>query len=299
MLKEAQNEVALEGILLSKDIKSFVSKDGRDFLKGTIVIRVPMEEGIVSDVPVEVFSGRITSKGGVNPSYTSIAEVNDKFKSIEEVGEDEATRVIVSGCSIGMREYAKVNGSEAKIVSFPQVKGSFFKEVKKSDFKPTATFRIVGIVANTVEQTNENTDETSTILNLIVPNFRGEVDIIPFKAGNDKVTNIITSWDKCDTVSFGGYLNFTTEETVKEIENDFGPSEVKTYTRHVSEFIINRGSSTPLEGMYEMEEVDAALGNRKAKLETMKEEALNRANTTAPAAAPTSTKPTGFSNLGF
>ena len=73
---------------------------------------------------------------------------------------------------------------------------------------------------------------------------------------------------------------------------DFGEPEVRTRTINISEFIITGGAQEPLDGerAYGKDDIDAALADRKQKLEASKNKTKGNAATTAAKPKP---------NLGF
>ena len=294
MLKEAENIVKIEGTILNNKLSEWTSSDGRVFVRGEVTIRVPLEDkGIISDIPVRVFVSQKTRQGSTNPAYSSVLDLM-KAPTIETAGEEGAACVSITKAKIGMNEYAKND----KIVSFPSVSASFFKVIDKAACKPEASFRITGVVATKPDYKTDAEDNVlGYFLNLVVPQYGGVVDLVPFKAANDKVIQVMdTNWYAGDTVSFGGYLNFATEEIVKEVEVDFGEPEKRVYTNHVSEFVISRGSSAPMDGdnAYDADEIKKAMSDRKAKHEELKEKAKAKA-----AATPAPVKPEESSDLGF
>ena len=105
-------------------------------------------------------------------------------------------------------------------------------------------------------------------------------------------------WNVGDTVKAAGRLNFSsTVETVYE-EVDFGEPIEKTRTVNRSDLIITGGSQTALEGdfAYDNAEIQAALADRKLRLEKQKDKDMSRA---ASKQTPPQTAKNGFADLGF
>ena len=130
----------------------------------------------------------------------------------------------------------------------------------------------------------------------MLPQYGGKVDVIPFYAINPSVINAVSEyWNEGDTVKVSGKLNFSSKTETTIVEVDFGEPTQKTRTISVSELIITGGSATPLEGDFalNMDEMQAALAERKARLAALKEKSANK-----PAAKPAPKKPS-FSDLGF
>lgn len=296
MLKQADNVVRIEGIILKNELTEGTASDGKEYIRGQVVIRVNLEDkGIVSDIPVRVYATKMTKQGKVNPAYTSAKDVM-AMPTIEKDGEINAACVRITNASIGMNEYPTQGRDEVRIVSFPVVNASFFNRIDAKACKPEASFKITGVVATKPDyQSDAEGNVLGYFMNLIIPQYGGRVDIVPFKAANEKVIQVMDSnWDAGSTVSFGGYLNFTVEEMVTEVETDFGEPENRILTRHVSEFIISRGTSSPIEeGAYDPDEIKEAVSQHRAYNEKRKEDYK------AKKAAPAPSSSNGMEDLGF
>ena len=112
MLREVTNNVKIEGILSEVDLKygSYV-KDGKtvETIGGQIKVRVNQvvngEEQHL-EIPVHMFSNKLTKKGTVNPSYTSIETVMNDYVSIAAAGgEAGADKVRITRGKVTVNEY--------------------------------------------------------------------------------------------------------------------------------------------------------------------------------------------------
>ena len=130
-MREAKNEVRIEGILSEIDIKlgSF-EKNGKtvENISGVINVRVTSKEGEL-EIPVHLYANKMTNKGTPNPAYASIERVMKEFVSIAASNEQEADRVRITG-KIKMNEYP---GNDGRIVSYPRITASFVNKIKKED----------------------------------------------------------------------------------------------------------------------------------------------------------------------
>ena len=73
----------------------------------------------------------------------------------------------------------------------------------------------------------------------------------------------------------GGRLRYTAETVEQEIEAGFGENEVRTFTRRVREFLVERGSAEALDddNAYSDEDIKAALTERMTRMNEVKEKA--------------------------
>lgn len=310
MLRQALNEVFIEGILSETDIKKgSYDKDGKtiETIGGTVKIRVDQVingNSVTCEIPVSLFSQRYTNEGKENGVYKAIESMANDLVSIAAAGnENDADRVRISGSarfangSIRMNEYYNPSG---KLVSFPRIHASFINKVRKEEFKPSATFTLEFAIAKMDYEVNSEGEQTDKyLIKAIVPQYGGKVDIVDLYAVNPNVIDTISScWQEKDTVKAKGRLNFSSRTETYIEDLGFGEPEEKTRTINVSDLIITGGAPDPLEGdfAFDPEDIQAALAERKTRLDAMKEKALNGAKVRK---APAQTSTAGGFDLGF
>lgn len=302
MLREAKNNVIIEGILSEVDLStgSFVKNGAAvENISGTIKIRVHAKDGAILEIPISMYSNKLKKDGGINPSYTSIENIKTQFKSIGATG-DEATAdaVRISGAKLTMNEYYGQNG---QLISYPRIRASFCSRIKKEEMKERAEFDIefvVGKMGNVVDKDGNDTDVYE--IQGIVPQFGGKVDVIPFHTSTPAVTNVVSqSWAEGDSVYAVGRLNFTSRVEETKVELGFGEPQIQTHTINVSELLITGGNDTPLDESiaFQAADISAALADRKNHLEEIKNNGARSAQRQAPAPAAAVSNP-GF-DLGF
>ena len=308
MLRVAENNVRIEGVLseIDLDYGSF-QKDGKtvECIRGLIKILVHQSiNGIPSDneIPVHMFASKFKNDGGMNPAFESIERIKNEYRSIAAVGgEADADRVRITNAQISMNEYYNQN---QQLISFPRISSSFATRIKKDDCKPEATFTVEMVVANQgykVDAEGNEVEPKVYEIKGIIPRFGGKVDVVNFVCSNENVINAVSNyWAEYDTVKASGRLNFTSKTETFTEEVDFGEPIERQRTISISDLVITGGSQTPLEGefAYDLPEVQAALTDRKNRLEAQKERDLERARShKAPAPANTTTQ--GSLDLGF
>ena len=307
MLREAKNNVVIEGILSETDIKigSFLKNKGTaqehsvNSISGTIKVKVNQTidgKETPLEIPIHIFAAEKTNKGNPNPAYQSVMDLKDNFKSIAACGsEDEADRIRITGARINMNEYWM---DENTLISYPRITASFFRKVKKEEFVEKATFEVEFVVGQKEYEVDaEGVESGRYKIKGIVPKYGGSVDIIPFYAVNNKAIEVMSQyWNEGDTVSAVGKLLFSSKTEIIKQEVDFGEPIEKTRTINVSDLILTGGSQTPLEGdfAYEKSAIDEALVQRKTRLEALKASAMSKRQ-----AAPQTAMKSGFSDLGF
>ena len=303
MLRQAKNKVKIEGILSEINLKygSYVNKKtgaNVDNIGGYIKVLVHQNvngEEQSLDIPVYMFSPKLTNEGEPNPAYESIEKVMKEFVSIAAAGgEAGADKVRITGASLRMNEYYNAQG---QLVSYPRVNASFVSKAT-GDFRPEASFSLEFAISSldyVVNADGVEVEPKKLRIKVLVPQFGGKVDAMELYATNPSVINAITSyWEVGNTYTGKGRLNFTTTTTEIIEECDFGDPETKYRTSSVSEIIVTKGTQAPLEDDMAFSQADlaAALKEHKAYLETLKSKAQTKATP-----APTSSN-AGF-DLGF
>ena len=303
MLESKENSVKIEGILSEIDLEAgSYNKDGKTVEKigGSIKVRVnQMLNGVETelDIPVYMFANKLTNKGTPNPAYASIERVMNEYKSIAAVGIDAADRVRITGANIRMNEYY---GQGDKLNSYPRINASFVTKVTDmSKYNPEASFSAIFAIGSMGYETDKDGVEVADRYKIrgIMPQYGGSVDVIDFFATSPNVIDAVSSyWEQGDTVKINGKLNFTSKTEEKLVEVDFGEPRVERKTISVSELIITGGSQTPLEGdfAFDMDEIQAALEARQARLAELKAKAKAKDAKSAPKATPKKAMDLGF-----
>lgn len=280
MLKEADNKVMIEGILVENNVEEAdYQKEGITYhcIRGEVVIRTTIQlskDDIVRtvEIPVKVFANQNKKDGSPNKLYAGLKKLITDYNSVSAVGEEEADYVRVSNAKIQMNEYVSQNTHD--IVSFPQINGLFFQKIQKQNYNPTASFEITFVVANADFEVDRNGEETGKYaITGIVPGYGGKVDVVPFKAVTQNTIDVIsTYWQPGDTVKALGKINFSSEVVTNTVESDFGEPQERSYTKRVSELVIVGGKQDPLdeEFAYNETEIAEALKERKAIIEEKK-----------------------------
>ena len=300
-MRQAENNVHIEGILSQIELEngSYI-KDGRNVetIRGRIYVRVDQTingKPVTSEIPIELFSPKLTKGGSPNPSYESIMKVKNDMKSIASAGSIEgADCVRINGARIQMNEYFD---QTQRFVSFPRISASFISKINKEVMKPDASFTVEMVIGS--QGYVENADGTP-VLDMdgnqqyeiigIIPGFQDKVDKVRFVCANENVINSVRDyWEDGATVKASGRLNFTSITETVTTEQGFGENIERSRTKSVRDIVITGGLPTPLEGelAYTAEEIQDAMAARQARLEQLKAKSATSTPKTRPAPAPT------------
>lgn len=285
MYRKADNRVRIEGILAESDLKyTSYTKNGVpvDAIGGSIKVLVEQvinDKPVSVEIPVYMFSSKLTKAGGINPSYESIEKVMNEFVSIAAAGSSaQADRIRITNGDIRMNEFIGQNG---QLVSQPRIHASFVSRAV-GDFKPEATFNIefmVSSINQVLDKDGVEVDPPKLCVQTIVPQYTAEsaaamnVDVIPLYATAPGVIDAISNyWEAGACYRANGRLNFSSRVEEVVAEGGFGEPQRSTRTINVSEFIITGGSEAPLEDelAFNLDDIKAGMAARKARIEERK-----------------------------
>ena len=306
MIREAENNVRIEGILSEVDLNygSFKKKSTGETVNsigGSIKVQVNQNingETVMLEVPVHMFASEITNKGTKNPAYQNIEKIKNEFTSIAAAGSVQGADAIrITNGKIVVNEFPNRMG---EISSYPRISASFVSKISQADMKPEATFTATFVVGMKCAEVNKDGVETGRYkVTGVLPQYGGKVDTMEFYATSPRVIDAITSyWENQKTYSAKGRLNFTS--TTREIieECDFGEPDVKYRTISLNELIVTKGTQSPLEDemAFAPAELAAALKEHKAYIETLKDKTASKTKATP---APSGTSTHEEFDLGF
>lgn len=264
-LRQADNEVVVEGLLQEVRIDENKTGDGREFIGGEIDIEV--SEGSVHTL--RVFSMKHKKDGSENGIFKGLKTVKDEYVSIAKVGRDEADKVRVNTAQLGVNDYV---GGDGQVKTFPQLSTNFINRVQANDvFEPKAEFEVELFVKSVAEETNKEGEETGRIkLKGYVPQFGGSVAPLEFVAEGDGAEYIRDTYEAGHTVKIYGEIVNKVEITKIKEEVGFGKPKEKIKRNFVREFLIT-GGSEPYEeenvNAYDSKVINKALTEREVYLE--------------------------------
>lgn len=280
-MKQALNDVRIEGYLNEIDLEVKEDRESRTFIAGKVIFKVPQAIGgkeDVSEIPVNVFSYELTKAGKENPAFKSAKSLLDYGVSLASVDGDEtkAEKYTCSGGSLGENQFMS---KDDKKVSYNLIRGSFFNKVTKT-FNPIASFETEIVIKGIEKEEKDDMPTGRLIVDGIVVQYNDNCDIVRFLAESPEAVDFISSsWQEGDTVKVTGRIRWSVEE--KEIESTdevgFGEPETRIVERQVKEFVITSGSKTPYpsETAYDPDEIVKALTAKREAFEAKEKEKAN------------------------
>lgn len=238
-LRQADNRVVLEGILLEKrlEVKTIKTKDGE---KKAIIGELDIEVKENEVHTVHVFSYEKKADGSDNGIFKGLKTVDDEYLSVAAHGREGADRVRVTQGQIGLNEYY---GQDGQLKSFPQISTNFINRLSAGDeFNPRAEFD-VEILVKTIADEIKNDEETGRVKLIgIIPLYGGRVIPFEFVVGGEGADYVRDNYEAGQTVRvYGDIINFKEKKVVIE-KAAFGKDKEKVTYKTVREYLITGGS---------------------------------------------------------
>ncbi len=297
-LPVAENELTICGYLAETDLKQ---DDEAGVIKGSLTIRVGEDDETADEVTIQVYQNKLTTKKKPNSAYSQLIDIKNNWISLAACGGDKtkATRVSCYKASLEEKVFMSKNGN---LVFSPNIRCSFFNEVRKSEFIPALSYVAKVVVGSFIDEIKNNVPTGRTIMEGYLCCYGGVFNKVDFIIENPQYISYITShWKEGDTVMMKGSCRFRTSVENIEIQTGFGDPILEPKTIYVREFLVESGSPMCLEPelSYSADDISVGLQNRTLKIEKAKEKAkTSMANTNAFPTA-TTTNATAGSELDF
>ena len=289
---QSVNNLFISGLLTEMDIQQKQTRDGRNYVSGTIKVRVDQEINGKKEeniIPISLFSmEKKSDKVSINPNYNRILGYKDSFTSLAAAEKPENASRITVAANIG--ENMWVDAQTKELRSNFRISSNFINKAREIN-EEKASFELSGVVGKITPEFDKDGNETGRIIvKFIIVQFGGKTDIIDLIAADTAKAHIETNWSEGDTVKAVGVINMKQKTVTWTESQGFGEPIKRTRTESSRELIITGGSAGGLEDMfsYDADDIKAALNERQKRIEELK----NGANKPAP--APASTPNFGF-----
>ncbi|MEM5009389.1 hypothetical protein WKH57_01580 [Niallia taxi] len=289
-LRQADNEVVVEGILQEVNLEERETNGGRKFIGGEINIEVA--DGEIHTF--RVFSFKNKKDGTESGIYKGLLTVKDEYVSTAKVGKESADKVRVTAGQLGVNDYV---GGDGQIKTYPELSTNFINRVQANDeYSPKAEFEVELVVQALIEETDKDGEETGRIkLKGFVPQYGGRIAPLEFVAEGEGAEYIRDTYEKGNTVKIYGDIVNKVEITKTQQEVGFGKPKEKVKRNFTREYLIT-GGSEPYEeenvNTYDLKVIKKALTEREVFLEGLLQKAEEKAK--GKKAAPKKEEKKGF-----
>ena len=280
-LRQSNAKVFIEGLVSEKDL-TVKTEDGKTKITGSLTVKT----SDVNFVKFSINANEKTNAGTDNKCYAGLLTVMNEYKTIAEVGEEEADKVKVTG-DLNLYTSAQTG---ANIVGF---KSNFFNRVKANEeFEQKAEFSVEVFISAIIPEMNTEGEETGRVLvKGWVPTYNG-IEPITLVAADDIGAAVECAFEPGQTVEFMGDIVNNRIETVTEIPMAIGKPKKKVKVDFKNELVITGASTAYEEGEtpekpYDAEVIKAAIQERTNKIEEAKAKAQSgqKTNNTKPSGA--------------
>ena len=273
-LREANTNVFAEGILAEKNLK--VEANGKaQLITGTLTIKVSDTDTIA--FRVRQASLKSDGKGGYkdeeNKVYTSLKTVMDEYKSIAEVGEEQADKIRVANGQLA--PYFNPNSSRETM----GYRATFFNRVSPDrKYEPKAQFDVELFVTSIAPEVYTNGDKQGeetgrAVVKGWMPTYNGIEPVELVAPKEDGIAEAILgdeAYQPGITTQFSGnIINRRIEKTV-ETPVRIGKPKITTTVSYTNELVIT-GVLAPyteddnVNTPYDKDAIKAAIAEREAK----------------------------------
>ncbi|SDW45427.1 hypothetical protein SAMN05216391_10849 [Lachnospiraceae bacterium KHCPX20] len=262
-LREAENQVNVEGLVSEMDFQD--KKDAKTQevigLKGHITVKT----GDTSFIKFSLNCNRLKKDGSPNSLYKGFETIRDTYKSIADVGEENADRVRITKGNINLYTDAR---SMTTRVGF---KSNFFNRVTE-DFEPKAEFEVEMFIKSVAPEVDTKGMVTGrAVVTGWMPTYNG-IEPLTLIAPEDIANDIQSIFAAGQTTKFFGKISNNRVTKVTQIPVVIGKPKEKVETINKTELIIENAVAPYEEGItpvapYNSETINAAIAERKRRLE--------------------------------
>lgn len=274
-IRQADNRAKAEGYLSEKKLE-LVDVNGNNIIKGNITIQTSAD----NFVTFSVYIAEKTKNGGENRAFAGMKTVMEEYKSIADVGKENADKVRVTNGQINPYTRADEAGNLMEGLNY---RTNFINRVRESDeFDPHAEFEVEMYVAAFVPEIKNDAETGRQIIKGYVPTYNG-IESLTLVAPCDGEVNWADLVSQNYTIGRTGRFFGTMEnhriETITEIPLLGGAMKKEKSFKYENELLIT-GISEPYgeddENAYSVDVIKAALAEKKIENDRKIAEAKER-----------------------
>lgn len=280
-LRQADAFIEAEGIVSEKDLKK-ENDNGQIIIKGSVTVKT----SDVNFLRFSVYCAEKTKAGKDNPAYAGIETVMNEYKTIAEVGEEEADIVRVRG---NIAPFAGRDGKE--VVGY---RANFFNRVRPDNHTPKAEFEVELFISAIVPEQVRNGEDIEESGRVIVkgwmPTYNG-IEPVDLVASSELADAIESTFEPGQTAKFFGNAVNARIVTVEQTPTVIGPAQKKVKETYKNELVIV-SATAPYEeddvstlAPYNRETIEAAKQERENALKERQQNEAKKNNTGRPSAA--------------
>lgn len=202
-LRQAETKITVAGLLASKNLE-ITSGDNGNIISGDLIIKVDD----VNSIRIKVYCGETKKDGSKNKAYEGLVTVKNEYKSIADVGEENADYVYVG--SGQFNTYRNPNNGQDTV----SYQSNFFTRAKVRE--PKREWKAEMFILKKIPEMDNTGEETGRLkIRGIAPNYNG-IDIIDFVVPKDLADQVDGLLEIGTTfVIYGDIVNSRVEKKVE------------------------------------------------------------------------------------
>ena len=264
-LRQAETKITVAGLLASKNLE-ITKGDNGNIISGDLIIKVDD----LNSIRIKVYCGELKKDKTKNKAYDGLVTVMNEYKSIADVGEENADYVYVG--SGQFNTYRNPNNGQDTV----SYQSNFFTRAKVRE--PKREWKAEMFIQKKVPEMNNEGDETGRLkIRGIAPNYNG-IDIIDFVVPSELASDVDGLLEVGTTfVIYGDIINSRVE---KKVEMLIG--KPRTEYEYKNELVLT-GIEKQVEEpkAYEADAIKLAIQEYENKANTPKDEAPAKKPTAA------------------
>lgn len=269
-IRVANNEAYVVGTLKEKNI-SFKSIDNKLMATGNLVIATETKYG-KGEVRVSVMQNALTREGKENSLYKGLVTVNNEYKSIQEVGEENADVVKIKGQLSDETYYStKKNDFVEKL----GIRGTFINRINRIDKSGNTVEDCVKVgIEGCIADMQPDGDRLK--VKIITVGYRGVAIPIDAIVDPELVGAFQSTYQVGATATFYIAIVNTVVVTKAKTETIFGEDLGEVIEREIIEYKIFGGGDVDYNTGYTNDQIRQALSSREIALEEKKQKAIEK-----------------------
>lgn len=287
VLKQADATIEVVGIISEMDLEK-VNENDNEIIRG----RIKVKTSETNTAPIDVYVNKYTKDKKENKIYAGWETRMDTYKSIADVGEEEATVVRINRGQL--RPMLYINKESLQEMKSVRYSANFVNELKGEDKETAeykAEFHVTGYIQNLIPEFDKDGEETGRlILNIQVPTYNSIEPLTIFVPG-ELADTVSGMWEMGQTVDIDGDIVNRSIVTEKVVKRAIGKDLVTKEYDYKNELVLTGGSEPYEEELaYSDEAIRKALADKQIQLDQNKTEYAAEKNKTK---APQKTTATG------
>lgn len=267
-LRQSDNILQIEGVLSEKNLTIEPSKlDQRiSVIRGSLVLKTDDTNFVTVQVyEPSHYADKNSGLLNINNAYEGLHTVMNTYKSISEVGEDQATKVRFRRGTLQPRTYIDPATKERRVTV--AYRNRYFSQAIGT-YEPQATFSVEGYINKMREEFVGGEATGRIVIELLVSDYKGGVEPLEVYVPTILAQEFESTYNVQDTLTVYGEIKSNVVVTENKIGVAFGVSKNKTGPSRKVELVLTGASSAyEDERAFNPMTVKAALVERESRLE--------------------------------